>query len=169
MSLSLDCDVARGTYLRGDITVRKGATVEQNVRLVDNVTVEKKAKVGADGKLAGDVTVGRYTSLNGENYVVGSVDIGQFCAIAPRAIVWANNHATDDWAMQNRVRSDINVDWEVEDGPVRVGSDVWMGIGSMILPDVDVGTGACIGASSVVTKDVAPYEIFAGNPAERIG
>jgi acetyltransferase-like isoleucine patch superfamily enzyme len=39
----------------------------------------------------------------------------------------------------------------------------------MLLPGVTVGTGAVVGAGSIVTRDVAPYAIVAGNPAKQIG
>ncbi|MCX7821460.1 MAG: hypothetical protein N2258_07280 [Brevinematales bacterium] len=51
---------------------------------------------------------------------------------------------------------------------VVVGNDVWIGHGSVILPGVNIGNGAIIGSLSVVTKDVAPYSIVAGNPARFI-
>jgi len=46
-----------------------------------------------------------------------------------------------------------------------IGHDVWMGRASSILSGVTVGHGACIAAHAVVTKDVPPYAIVAGNPA----
>jgi acetyltransferase-like isoleucine patch superfamily enzyme len=48
---------------------------------------------------------------------------------------------------------------------VRIGNDVWIGIGATILSGVTIGDGAVIGAKSVVTRDVPPYAIVAGNPA----
>jgi serine acetyltransferase len=45
---------------------------------------------------------------------------------------------------------------------------VWIGLGSIILSGVKVGTGSIIAAGSVVTKDVEPYTIVAGNPAKLI-
>ena len=47
-----------------------------------------------------------------------------------------------------------------------IGNDVWIGYGVTILNGVNVGDGAVIAAGSVVTKDVAPYSIVAGNPAK---
>ena len=47
-----------------------------------------------------------------------------------------------------------------------VGNDVWIGQKATILPGVHIGDGAIIGACSVVTKDVPPYSVVAGNPAE---
>ena len=49
--------------------------------------------------------------------------------------------------------------------PVRIGSDVWIGGGAIILPGVTIGDGAVIGAGSVVTRDVGAGETVAGNPA----
>ena len=49
--------------------------------------------------------------------------------------------------------------------PIRIGNDVYIGHGALIMPGVTVGDGAVIGASAVVTKDVPPYAVVAGNPA----
>lgn len=49
-----------------------------------------------------------------------------------------------------------------------IGNDVWIGYNAIIMPGVSIGDGAIIGTGSVVTKDIAPYEIVGGNPAEVI-
>ena len=48
---------------------------------------------------------------------------------------------------------------------MRIGSDVWIGGGAIILPGVTIGDGAVIGAGSVVTRDVEAGITVAGNPA----
>lgn len=53
-------------------------------------------------------------------------------------------------------------------GDTLIGNDVWFGYSSVIMPGVTVCDGAIIGAASVVTKDVPPYTIVAGNPAREI-
>ncbi|WP_316353236.1 CatB-related O-acetyltransferase [Candidatus Trichorickettsia mobilis] len=50
-------------------------------------------------------------------------------------------------------------------GNTEVGNDVWFGTNAVIMPGVRIGDGAIIGAYAVVTKDVAPYSVVAGNPA----
>ena len=50
-------------------------------------------------------------------------------------------------------------------GDTVIGNDVWLGMGSTILPGVTIGDGAIVGALSVVTRPVPPYAIVAGNPA----
>ena len=53
-------------------------------------------------------------------------------------------------------------------GDTQIGSDVWIGSESMILAGVNIGSGAVVAARAVVTKDVPPYAIVAGNPAKII-
>ena len=52
--------------------------------------------------------------------------------------------------------------------PVTIGNNVWVGFGACILPGVHIGDGAIVGARSVVTADVEPLTIVAGNPARLI-
>lgn len=49
-----------------------------------------------------------------------------------------------------------------------IGNDVWIGQNATILPGVHIGDGAIIGLNSVVSKDVEPYTVVAGNPARFI-
>ena len=53
-------------------------------------------------------------------------------------------------------------------GDTVIGNDVWIGQNAVILPGVHIGDGAIIGANSVVSKNVEPYEIVAGNPIRTI-
>jgi maltose O-acetyltransferase len=58
---------------------------------------------------------------------------------------------------------------DVASASVVIEDDVWIGFNSTILKGVRIGRGAIVGAASVVTKDIAPYTIVAGNPARVIG
>ncbi|KAJ3060976.1 hypothetical protein HK102_009294, partial [Quaeritorhiza haematococci] len=49
-----------------------------------------------------------------------------------------------------------------------IGNDVWIGGSATILPGVTIGDGVTVGAGSVVTKDVPPHVVVAGNPAKII-
>lgn len=59
--------------------------------------------------------------------------------------------------------------FEDRGGDVVIGDGVWIGFRAIILPGVKIGEGAVIGAGSVVTKNVEPYAIVAGNPAKKVG
>lgn len=59
-------------------------------------------------------------------------------------------------------------DFSDRGGPVTIGDRVWIAYRAIILPGITIGEGAVVGAGSVVTKDVEPYTIVAGNPAKVI-
>lgn len=50
----------------------------------------------------------------------------------------------------------------------RIGHDVWIGLGAVLLPGVTIATGAVVAAHAVVTRDVPPYALVAGNPARHV-
>lgn len=54
-------------------------------------------------------------------------------------------------------------------GSVTIGDHVWIGFRAIVLPGVTVGEGAVVGAGAVVSRDVPPFTIVAGNPARPIG
>ncbi len=61
----------------------------------------------------------------------------------------------------------VNKNWlNVASKPIKIESKVWVGFGVTILKGVTIGEGAVIGAKSVVTKDVPPWTVVAGNPAQ---
>ena len=60
----------------------------------------------------------------------------------------------------------LPMDWsKVESRPVVIEDDVWIGFKSSILKGVTIGRGAVVAAGSMVTKDIPPYTLVAGNPA----
>ncbi len=91
---------------------------------------------------------------------VVEVTIGDRSQIGPAVQIYTADHPRD---------AETRRDGLEFGRPVRIGQDVWIGGGSIILPGVSVGDGAVIGAGSVVTRDVAPNQTVAGNPARRIG
>ncbi len=85
----------------------------------------------------------------------GGITIEDEALIAANVQLISNNHD-----LQNR-----NI---ITCKPVRICRRAWIGAGSTILPGVTVGENAVVGAGSVVTHDVAPNTIVAGNPAKFI-
>jgi len=60
-------------------------------------------------------------------------------------------------------------DFANKGGPVTIGDRVWVGYRALVMPGVTIGEGAVVAAGAVVTRDVAPFTIVAGNPAREIG
>jgi len=57
----------------------------------------------------------------------------------------------------------------VREKKIIIGDDAWIGANVTILPGVEIGIGAIIGASSIVTKSVSSFQVAAGNPARDLG
>ncbi|MBO5443017.1 MAG: CatB-related O-acetyltransferase [Alphaproteobacteria bacterium] len=77
-----------------------------------------------------------------------------------------NTHRTD-WFSDYPFMDKIVESYEAK-GDTVIGDGVWIGMRAVILPGVKIGEGAVIGTGAVVTKDVEPYSIVAGNPAKEI-
>lgn len=75
---------------------------------------------------------------------------------------------TDDHPLDARQRQEENFYKNTVSSPVVIDDDVFIGARSIILKGVTIGQGAVIGAGSIVTKDVPPHTIVAGNPAKEI-
>ncbi|UVK56035.1 CatB-related O-acetyltransferase [Mesorhizobium sp. AR02] len=123
------------------------------------------------------VEIGRHTyGLNKESFFVPHksvpVRIGSFCSIGPGVLfICAAEHRVDTATtfpiqfVDGKIR---NAPGTVGKGPITVGHDVWIGARCIILGGVTIGSGAVIGAGSIVTRDIAPYAIAVGNPARVI-
>jgi acetyltransferase-like isoleucine patch superfamily enzyme len=119
------------------------------------------------------VLIGDRTFIGASSIVCAEkIEIGNDVLISwGCTIVDHNSHATD-WASRKGdviAWSQGKKDWSrVKIKPVKINDRVWIGLNSIILKGVTIGQGAIVGAGSVVTKDVPPYTIVGGNPAQII-
>lgn len=118
-----------------------------------NVNIERSARFSSKVTLGDNSGIGIRASISGETHIGNNVMMGPDC------IIYTRNHEFS--------RTDIPMNQQSfqEEKPVTISDDVWIGGRVTILPGVNIGTGAIIGAGSVVTKDVPDYAIVAGNPA----
>lgn len=128
-------------------------------------------------KLPEAAKVGRYSSSNltANSFLHcterSPVQIGAFCAIAPEVLfVCHANHPTETasvFGLQDQILKTKTIyEYLRTKGPIIVGNDVWIGTRATILSGVTIGDGAVVAAGSVVSKNVPPYAIVAGNPAK---
>ena len=115
--------------------------------------------------------------LNVENWrAAATLKIGKFCSIGPDVTVFLVGEHRTDWATTypfylppfSEAFERFYGGRSVTKGNVTIGNDVWIGQGATILSGVKIGDGAVVGACSVVTRDVPPYAIVAGNPSRLI-
>ena len=132
-------------------------------------TTANKVYVGG-GSFFDNVEMGDF-SYCGYNCRFQNVVIGKFCSIADDVVIGGAHHHLDKVSTSPIFydRSVLGPGWG-KDPRERIEKtliqhDVWIGSRAIILSGVSIATGAVIGAGSVVTKDVGPYEIWAGAPA----
>ncbi len=102
-----------------------------------------------------------------------TLTIGRYCSIASGVTIFLGGEHRTDWVTTYPFSVFLDTAKHISGHPrtkgdVTIGSDVWIGQNATILSGVAIGHGAVIGAASVVTSDVDPYAIVAGNPAELI-
>lgn len=118
------------------------------------------------------ISIGQRSFINGHLIAAQSISIGDDVLVAWNVtIVDHNSHAT---AFSKRSQDAVNwlvgqKNWShVKIAPVIISDKVWLGFNSIILKGITIGEGAIIAAGSVVTKDVPPWTIVGGNPAQVI-
>ena len=130
------------------------------VKIYDNVYVDSNCEIG------------NYTYLSSGTKIYSNTKIGNFCSIGPNVIIAPGEHPLDqftthpiiyDSAWNKKISSKCDINKNTV-----IGNDVWIGCNALIKTGIKIGNGAVIGACSVVTHDVPPYAIVAGNPAKII-
>ena len=152
------------------VRISPGARIIQS-EVSGPINMERISLIGPE------VTIGKYCSLNQDSFVIRS-DVGAYCAIGARSAVNPFNHPTDWFSIHEFQYHPSAYAWIPEyktltktlrtpDSFVRakIGNDVWIGNNVNVL-GVNIGDGAVVAAGSIVTKDVPPYAIVAGVPAE---
>ena len=89
----------------------------------------------------------------------GNLTIGDRVSIAPRVTLVTSSHPN-----LSRIREFA----PVSQGPIVIEDDAWLGAGCVVLPGVRIGRGAVVGANSVVSQDVPPLHVVAGQPAHTV-
>ncbi len=102
-----------------------------------------------------------------------TLKVGAFCSFAVGVQVMLGGNHRPDWTttypFSARGRRFAHIQGHpVSRGDVLIGNDVWIGHEALILSGVTIGDGAVVGARSVVSRDVPPYGVVAGNPARLI-
>lgn len=122
-----------------------------------------------------NITIG-YGSYGGcfnMSNIPSGVTFGNYCSIAKNIRIFRANHPKNNFTLHplfyNPVFGYVKKDMLTRPS-LKIGHDVWIGEWAVILPNVmEIGNGVIIGSGSIVTKNIAPYTIVAGNPAKIIG
>jgi acetyltransferase-like isoleucine patch superfamily enzyme len=146
-----------GPHIMGDGRIEIGDSVEFNANTV--LLVGLGLSGGARLSVGNDVRFGPDNMI----VVARELRIGDHCRTGPGVKIYDTDmHALDaDSRRQNYGTID-----QASTAAVRLEDDVWIGANAVILKGVTLHRGAIVGAGAVVTSDVAPFTIVAGNPAQ---
>lgn len=162
-----------------------------NIRfdVIDKIENRKYVTIGQKGIInahfvfeseKGEVIIGDNVHLGGVTFISrNKIEIHNDVTMAWGIIIYDHNSHSIFWEERKKDNQQCyddyvnyngnnvaNKDWSsVADAPVVIESKVWIGFDATILKGVTIGEGAVVGAKSVVTKNVEPWTVVAGNPA----
>lgn len=157
----------RGLFFESGCSVRKGAfdTTLGVIELHSDCWVNDGVEISAIGQ----IIIGRGTTLQRNVTLNGQVKLGVGCLLAPNVFISSTTHVYDRYPGVPVREQERLLPWEEfllhYNRPISVGDDVWIGVNAVLLPGVQIGSHAIVGANAVVTKDVPEGAIVAGVPA----
>lgn len=106
------------------------------------------------------IRIGAGTYINRYSMIDASIaiEIGQDCMIGPHCYLTDHDHGFSSGTLIK--------DQPLQGAPTRIGDNVWIGAGAIILKGVTIGTGAVVAAGAVVSRSVAAGDVVAGVPAK---
>jgi acetyltransferase-like isoleucine patch superfamily enzyme len=154
--------------LSDDVVLHPRFYHPRGVRLnfADGAEIKRDVRIGRDGEVPGEATlsIGVGSQILSDCHLDCSSDItiGDGTHIGRACSIYTHTHQTDS-------REVPVLESPVNTAPVVIGSDVMIYSDVVILPGITIGDGAVVAVRSVVTRDVEPYAIVAGVPAEKVG
>ncbi|NJN11913.1 MAG: acyltransferase [Richelia sp. RM2_1_2] len=178
-------NIANSAYFREIATIDKDVKFLKGAKIV-NILNDKRA-----------IVIARYSTIRGEILTFGhggKIEIGEWCYLGEGSRIWSaekvkignkvliahntNIYDTNSHPLNSRERHEHfmvisksghpkNISC-IKSSPVIIEDDVWIGCDSVILKGVTIGQASIIAAGSVVTKNVPPNTLVAGNPAKII-
>lgn len=163
------------------------ATLGKNVKLLPQASITNDTKdktrvvIGENCELGchmhietnGSIIIGSYTTIRYSTNISSTcgVTIGNDVIISNNCYIYDNNsHPTSPSRRREMTRSGFHGDmWKnkyAESKPIIIEDNVWVGQKAMIMKGVTIGKGSIVAAGAIVTRDVPPYSVVAGNPAK---
>ena len=115
--------------------------------------------------------IGDFSRINGPIRITGEEDviIKKYCAFGYFITIISTNHSSKYPNVQYFLQMKSSFKSIVKkSNPISIGNNVWIGDHTIILPGVNIGNGAIVGAGSLVTKDIPAFTIFGGVPGKVI-
>jgi acetyltransferase-like isoleucine patch superfamily enzyme len=154
------------TVLNEHVSIAPDVKLGRNVKLSKFInmygcTVGDDVKIGAFVEIQKNASIGNNCKISSHTFICEGVTIEDAVFIG-HSVTFINDMYPRATAAGGQLQTEA--DWKVDKTVVKKGASI--GSGCTILANVTIGEGAIIGAGSVVTKDVPPNAIVAGNPAK---
>jgi UDP-2-acetamido-3-amino-2,3-dideoxy-glucuronate N-acetyltransferase len=150
------------TYVHPSADVEDGATVGPGTKIWHLVHVRSLARIGAGCTLGRNVYVDTNVTIGDLVKIQNNVSVYQGVTLEDEVFVGPSAVFTNDLHPRARTR-----DWKITPTLVRTGASI--GANATIICGVTIGEYAMVAAGSVVTRDVPPHQLVAGNPARPMG
>jgi acetyltransferase-like isoleucine patch superfamily enzyme len=178
-----DCRLGRDVVLSGSVQVGPGVSIGEGTQLSGNVHLGADCQIGRHVEFHGnialgnDCVVGSYSILStaphanllvGEDTYINSynvlgssagLEIGAHCIFAAYVYITDATHGIDDLAVATKHAPSTA-------SPVRIGNNVWLGSGVMVMMGASIGNDAVVGAQSLVRSHLPNRSISVGTPAK---
>lgn len=159
--------------------IHPGAGVQNLCRRRDNITIGEHTHIRGELLLfweGGEIRIGTWSYVGHGSRVWArhSVSIGDYVLISHGVEIHDTDAHPIDWRAR---RHDIECvlggrpaerPREIDGAPIVIEDDVWIGARAIVLKGVRIGRGAIVAAGAVVTREVPPFTLVAGNPAREI-
>jgi acetyltransferase-like isoleucine patch superfamily enzyme len=127
-----------------------------------NLSLGRFVYLGRRVNLHSNVTIGDCSYIGQYSFIASNVTIGNFALFSDNVNIIGNDHLFDIPGVP------IILSGIPKQVKTLIGDDVWLGHAATIMRGVTIGNGSIVASNSVVTKNIPPYEIWAGIPAKKI-
>lgn len=133
--------------------------------------VEEGVRIGHAKILSRNISIGAHSYIRSGCVVSLVSEIGRYCSIGSNCMLGQQKQTHPlSWVSTHPFQyENTSLNYEPGFSSITIGHDVWVGHEATILEGASIGTGAVIATKAMVTKNVPPYAIVAGNPAKIVG
>lgn len=147
--------------IKKDVRIGKGVKLSKFLNLY-GCKIGDGTKIGAFVEVQKNASIGKRCKISSHTFICEGVSIGDGCFIGHGVMFVNDNYPR---AVNKKGEMECEADWAGRFVRTKIGDGASIGSNATILGGIKVGDGSVIGAGSVVTKDVPPGQVWAGNPA----